>query len=431
MEPVDFVMQPAGKLRMRVVNQQGQPIPKARVFFQKWRGEYAYFAFDHVNQYANSQGVWEWNGAPADAFEADISGNSLSYMQLGSRLLKARDEEYVFQLPPALVVTGRVVDAKTKAPIKSFDVLPGSRWTNGELNWFQNDRFQAHDGTFEMRRVHDRPAYVVRIEAHGYLPADSPDIKSDQGNVAIDFELERGKDITATVLTPAGVPATGARVALGIPGAQIQVRNGQFDANGTYADRVETNAKGQFRFPPQVGAYQLVIMHADGYAHVKIDEGPPPQEIPLIAWARVEGTFRVGQKIGANVPIAIDTNALRENSPKGPNIFANFTKCDRHRRPLCVRARAGGAGADRAEHHDDDRRRRHGGDQQCDGARGLRRRRDDALGAGRKGPSRDRPARAEGRRQASELGLCDGSCERLCRATAVAGENHSGRAAQK
>src|SRR5206468_1173746 len=37
MGPVDFRMKPGGKVRVRVVDEQGRPVPKARIFFQWWR----------------------------------------------------------------------------------------------------------------------------------------------------------------------------------------------------------------------------------------------------------------------------------------------------------------------------------------------------------------------------------------------------------
>ena len=38
MGPVDFQMKPGGTVRIRVLDEQGNPVPKARIFFQRWRG---------------------------------------------------------------------------------------------------------------------------------------------------------------------------------------------------------------------------------------------------------------------------------------------------------------------------------------------------------------------------------------------------------
>ena len=84
-----------------------------------------YFEFDHVNQYADKNGVWVWNEAPLDEFKADICPPD--GMQLRMQPLIAREEEYVFRTPAALVVSGKVIDAVTKKPIKKFRVVPGVR----------------------------------------------------------------------------------------------------------------------------------------------------------------------------------------------------------------------------------------------------------------------------------------------------------------
>jgi hypothetical protein len=122
MGPVDFQMQPGGVVRVRVLDENGNAIPKTRIFFQKWRGQnsHAYFAFEKVNQYADKNGLWEWDEAPSDGFTADICPPDA--MQLVERPLKAREEEYVFKKMPELLIAGTVVDAETKQPVKEFRV---------------------------------------------------------------------------------------------------------------------------------------------------------------------------------------------------------------------------------------------------------------------------------------------------------------------
>ena len=61
-----------------MVDENGEGIPKARIFFQRWRGHIDYFEFDHVNEYADEQGVWEWNEAPVDGFAAGVEKRSIA-----------------------------------------------------------------------------------------------------------------------------------------------------------------------------------------------------------------------------------------------------------------------------------------------------------------------------------------------------------------
>ncbi len=321
MGPVDFAMKPGGIIRIRVLDQQGKPVPKAHIFFQNWRGRFSHFEFDHVGQYADQNGVWVWNEAPLDEFQADIcpSGDG---MELPKQTMIARQEEYVFRLPATLVISGKVIDAETKQPIKAIRVVPGIRSSPTFMNWVPSQTFAASNGHYEIRPTHGFSAHLVRIEADGYLPAVSRDIKSNEGNVTIDFGLKRGKNIIAKVVTPRNLPAAGAKVALGVAGSQIMVKNGDIDDGSTYCTRLETDDAGRFHFPPQTRAFQLVILHSSGYAHIKSPaEWDLARIIHLEPWARVEGTFRIGKMPTANVPLTIGVEGLYSNGDDVPHIF--------------------------------------------------------------------------------------------------------------
>ncbi|QDT88438.1 carboxypeptidase-like regulatory domain-containing protein [Gimesia algae] len=323
MEPVDFVLKPGGKIRIRVVDENGKGIPKARIFFQRWRGRIDYFEFDHVSQYADEHGIWEWDEAPLDEFQADICRPG--GMQLSQEPLIAREKEYVFTPPPALVVSGRVIDAKTKQPIKQFHVTPGLRNSDPRLgmNWIPRDSFDATDGTYRVRLKHDYPAHLVRIEATGYQLAVSRDIKTDEGEIEIDFALKPAQDIAATLMTAAGKPAAGAKIALGVADSQINVENGEIDDGSTIATQLKSDAKGHFSIPARTEPFQLMITHPAGYAHLKSEKGAIPETVTLTPWARIEGTFRVGTKPVAGVPLTIFSNVSPSYGEGVPNIFTH------------------------------------------------------------------------------------------------------------
>ena len=166
MKPIDFQMQPGGTIRIRVLDEQDRPIPKTRIFFQRWRGRFEYFEFDHASQYADEQGVWTWNEAPLDLIEADICRPN--GMQMVNRPLIARDEEYVFRPPPALVITGKVINAETKVPVKSFRVIPGIRFNDNRNHWSRTEEFTATDGQYRLKQDRERLAHMVRIDTAGW-----------------------------------------------------------------------------------------------------------------------------------------------------------------------------------------------------------------------------------------------------------------------
>jgi hypothetical protein len=149
---------------------------------------------------------------------------------------------------------------------------------------------------------------VIRIEADGYQPAVSRDIKIGEGSVSLNFELTTGENVDGVVLTPAGQPAGKAKVAVGIAGSAIAIRNG--DILNLNADLQEADARGHFHFPPQLPGYFLVITHPSGYA--KYQPGPHSnRRTTLDPWTRVEGILRVAGKPKANVPMWIYRNDAR------------------------------------------------------------------------------------------------------------------------
>jgi beta-lactamase regulating signal transducer with metallopeptidase domain len=324
MPPVNFSMQPGGKIRIHVVDAEGKGIPKARIFFQRWRGPIDYFEFNHVDQYADEHGVWEWNEAPLDEFEADICRPD--GMQLPREKLIARSEEYIFQPPEALVVSGRVVDAVTKELVRKFRVTPGLRNPDPgiRMNWIPREAYDATDGTYRLRFTHSYPGHLVRIEADGYLVAISRDIQSDEGTVTVNFELRRAADIAATILQPDGAPAAGAEIALGVAGSQISIRNGRFDG-GTYATRLTAGEDGRFSIPARDEPFQLVILHAAGFAHLKSSEGPIPDRIGLTPWARIEGTYRIGPQPAPGIRLWLNTSGIHAYGRDVPHITSHYT----------------------------------------------------------------------------------------------------------
>jgi len=321
MDPVDFVLKPGGKIRVRVVDELGKGIPKARIFFQRWRGHIDYFEFDHISQYADQNGVWEWNEAPLDEFQADICRPG--GMQLSSQALLAREKEYVFTPPSALIVSGRVFDAKTKQPIKKFRVTRGVRSGDSEIrtSWIHRDSFEAVDGTYRIRFRHDYPAYLIRIGAPGYEVAVSREIKTDEGKIDIDFALEPATDIAASILTPEGKPAANAKIAIGVKGAQINIRNGEIHDGSTYATQLRAQSDGRFSMPARDEPFQLIVTHPAGFVHFKSNSGPLPDPLRLTSWARVEGVFRIGNQPTPNIPITILRNGVLSYGDDVPNIM--------------------------------------------------------------------------------------------------------------
>jgi hypothetical protein len=323
MAPVEFAMPPGGHVRILIVDHEGNPSPKARVFFQQWGVErISYFEFDHVNQYANDEGVWEWNEAPLEGFTADICPPG--GMQMPDIPFMPRKEEYIIAAFPPVVISGRVVDAETKQPIPAFRMVPGIYFDNGQIHWERRDAREAREGRYEHRPDRRYAGYAVRVEAAGYRGANSRKIESNEAAVAVDFELQRAPDVFGKIVTPDFQPARGAKVALALAGTNVGLDDGDLVDSQTNCARAVADDEGLFRFPPPGAEYELIVTHPEGFARLKSENQETRRVFALTPWARVTGTYRVGTKPAAGQRMRLDSSAWLDSAEDGPSIYASY-----------------------------------------------------------------------------------------------------------
>lgn len=223
-----------------------------------------------------------------------------------------------------LVISGSVVDRESKRPVESFRVIPGIHLHSNRERWLRPDSVVGAGGHFRVVAwtLQQFPA-AVRIEVDGYQPAVWRDVKVTEGNATVNFELTKGEDLDGVVLTPAGQPAAKAKVGLWIPESELFVENGDIVQHAN-ADFRETDARGQFHFPPQLSDCKLVITHPSGFATFRPDVHARRRTIHLDPWTRVEGTLRVGGQPKPNVPIQIWLNRSDWRPDDGPYIGSNL-----------------------------------------------------------------------------------------------------------
>jgi protocatechuate 3,4-dioxygenase beta subunit len=335
--PIDFRLKPGNTIRVRVLDEAGKPVPKAQVYFQQWRGQYQSFVFDRAPRETDVDGVWEWNEAPQEELMASIGRPG--GMTLSNRPLSPRKEEFVFRVPSALVISGKVVDAETHQPIKGFRLMSGYVWMGQQVVWEQNNNAAPSGSTYEIKKTYENGANLVRVEADGYMPAVSREIKSDEAKVTIDFELLKGKTVSLTVLTPDGAAAARAQVAIPGPGEQVMVSGGELQeqgGNGNLGGLVvglvrqlrparrglaavrETDKEGKFRAEAKNTNCWIVVTHPSGYAELPGMPNSNPRIIKLQPWARIEGTFQVARKLQAHAQMSLFRSQFffGQNSPQ-------------------------------------------------------------------------------------------------------------------
>ncbi|TWU40562.1 M56 family metallopeptidase [Novipirellula artificiosorum] len=188
MEPIAITLKPGKTLRLRTVGPDGEPLAGVHVFADTWRSHRS-LADAEIHGETDADGVFVWENAPEDEIEFDLLARG--YMDKRNTKLTARDEPYVLQFAEPLIVTGSVVHADTKQPIKEFEVIDGYKLdTGGPMMWDHESSRRGREGRFQSRFDYPYPEYSVRIEAKAFEPAVSRLLQPDEGDVELDFELK-------------------------------------------------------------------------------------------------------------------------------------------------------------------------------------------------------------------------------------------------
>jgi len=299
----------ARPLIVRVVDPNGRPLPGTRLFIQRWRGS----NLVQWDAHTDADGRAVWKEAPADSVMYDISHDG--FVQLTDQPLTATGQEQTVTLLPEVKVSGTVVDDRSGKPVEKFRVLNG--WTSPGSGPFwerdgNNPPIIGRNGKFEFSEDLARDGYAVRIEADGYLPAESRVFHKEDGSVAFEFRLKTSADINQTLVTPDGRPLAGADVLVVTPSSQIMVRGGSVSQQQTLTEGTKTDADGRFHVPPQLGDFRLMVVQEHGFALLRPAQLGGSAPIPVPPWGRVQGRAWVGSKPAAGQTIS----ALPRNNPE-------------------------------------------------------------------------------------------------------------------
>jgi len=319
MPELEFRLGPAKTVRGKVVDEKGKPVGGAFVAADTWRGHRSLEW--RVN--TKNDGSFLWTGAPADEVLIDLGKQG--FQSLRHFHLVASDKEVLITLRKPQKISGSVVDDQTGQPIEKFKVVTGIKWqdTGQPIYWDDRSAQSGADGQYQVTFDEPYPQRAVRVEALGYIPAISPLLKQDAGDVVFDVRLKKGTGPTGIVRLPDGNPAPGTDVLLCTPGSQASLHNGKIDARMNQgAAVVKTGADGRFEFLPQLENFLIIAVQDEGYAEVTQDAFKASTDIKLQPWGKIEGKLMIGSKPGASQTINLSYN--RPFDEKAPRYFVQY-----------------------------------------------------------------------------------------------------------
>ena len=281
-------------LRVRVVDDAGEPIEGATVYVDTWRG--CRTLGERLR--TDADGRAEWNAAPADAVLVDVF--RIDYASNRDVPMTAGAGEHVVTLPRPLRVAGIVTDARTGEAIDSFEVVPGLEFVGRDQTYWQEDQRQSEaGGQFTRNETFPYDGYRWRVEADGYRPAESRAVTMGEGEIALSFKLEPAAGLSLQVTTPGGDPAAGAEAYVVSPNTDLHVEGGRVpEQYGRGHPRHAAGDDGTITLPPRREAAMLVVLHDAGHLirPLAADESGEAAAA-LQPWSRVTGTLRRGDGV--------------------------------------------------------------------------------------------------------------------------------------
>lgn len=307
----DFVLQLGNRLGVRVADTEGRPLAGVRIEARYWRTFNEGQACESIRCKAETgdDGRAVLEDLPADEVLYTISKSG--YATLNKFPLVPSEAETEITLWPKGKLKGHVYDAATGLPVLEFRLTEGIQWQGQDGPTWQDHRGKTcREGVYEQPFNYHYDGYAVKIEAEGYLPYESETFYNEGKEIVHDVYLNKGAVLEGIVYDPDGKPAPKADVLVCLKGGWVRIENGRFDQTSSL--RLQTDATGLFRLPPQSAEYKLIVLHDSGFARLSEAEFVASGEVRLERWGRIEGTIYRGRHPDVQCELSIQDNAERE-----------------------------------------------------------------------------------------------------------------------
>jgi RNA polymerase sigma factor (sigma-70 family) len=183
--PLELTLGAPRTIQGRVVDRDGRPLPGIQVTLAYWRRLHTL----DWNAETGTDGRFRWENAPREEVWLNAFGNGFIGVQ--NHVVPATGSETVIKMARTLRVTGTVLDDRTRKPIESFMLTPGTESEDGSHTYWDKSRSKRQEaGRYEFR--FKEPAgngHLLRIDAEGYSLGISRRIADAEGDARIDFEL--------------------------------------------------------------------------------------------------------------------------------------------------------------------------------------------------------------------------------------------------
>jgi peroxiredoxin len=153
----------------------------------------------------------------------------------------------------------------------------------------------------------------VLLPADTYAPpysGESPyEVEAEEG-VTMGLPFPKGEELAIPVRLPDGKPAAGADYLVIKTRQYVQLTNGYFETRYGYKPK-KIGADGTITVRADIENYDVIVVHDAGWAHLGKKDVEAKKAITLEPWGQVEGTVRVGGKVGIRETVALSHNEFK------------------------------------------------------------------------------------------------------------------------
>ena len=313
----DFQLPPGKTLRIKTVDEEGQPV---QTYFgiRKWKGGDSLYATIHPDvtptniprMQTKADGLYEWKWAPDDAVQYSFS--SKGYQQV-EQTLTADGTTKTIVMKRVPLVSGTVTDAITGKPIETFEIIQVLEFSTPLVNRGQSDNNSITypgPGQFTAPLQRTDTDYRLVVEAPGYRTAvSSPNLVANKVR-NLNFKLEPAPMIQGRIVNEQGKSLQGVTIALGTTMQGVRYPDGFHNL-----ERV-TDDEGRFEFPPQTEPFVLFAHSPEGYIVKHYDRDDTVGDMQLsLGWVTIKGTlWQNGQSV-ANQTVLVYPVTIVDGGP--------------------------------------------------------------------------------------------------------------------
>ena len=321
LKPLKFEMHPGNRIRIKVVDSDGESIDGAGISVSAWQKRHTI----NLRGSTDANGNYVWEDAPPEPVEFDIQ--QFGYVSKRGVSITAGGKTRIVTLSPKLVIIGSIKSKDSGEPIDNFEIISGFRYdSRSDVRWSRKPPVEHTDGHFEFSFSEPRDSYYLKVFARGYEAKVSRAFKVGEGLVKYDFNLRKGFTIRGVLRRPDGTSVSNAKVAYVPEETKLRLTNGLIDVQEGNAVVVTTDRTGRFTITPtgrSDEAFMLLASDEEGIATFK-SEGADgnnltpfnPKKIltlKLQPWGNLKGTVFTKKQPDANRKLIFSPTEFRES----------------------------------------------------------------------------------------------------------------------